>query len=189
MNVIHGMVILLLPPSLTHTRTRTHTHTPKIHILPPETVPSFSQQQIHISLSGLFLFGILKEPLCTRAFAAEGLFCLLSLAPTAATMSSTLSCWYDTSPSLRRPLTHLFGGFLADVSKNIMLWALAKLMACSWLTWPSTLRGSRRSLLFPTRNLGGVSAAESNTWGKVLTELEGFVIKPKPCGILVSSST
>ena len=27
MNVIHGMVILLLPPSLTHTRTRTRTHT------------------------------------------------------------------------------------------------------------------------------------------------------------------
>lgn len=35
-----------------------------------------------------------------------------------------------------------------------MRWALAKLIARSWLTWSSVLRGSRRSLLFPTRNLG-----------------------------------
>lgn len=121
------------------------------------TVPrlSLSQQQVHSSFSGLFLFRTLKEPLYAGKFAAVGFFCLFSLAPTATTMSSTLSCWYGTSPSPRPPLKHLFGGLLADVSKNIMPWALAKLTARSWLTWPSVLRGSRRSLLFPTRNLGG----------------------------------
>ncbi|TNN21597.1 hypothetical protein EYF80_068292 [Liparis tanakae] len=36
-----------------------------------------------------------------------------------------------------------------------MPWDLAKLAACSWLTWPSAAPGSRRSLLLPTRNLRG----------------------------------
>lgn len=152
--------------SLIHTNTCIHTHLHTwtelkkkvtfFHLRGP-TVPRLSQQQVHSSFSALFLFRTLKEPLYAGKFAAEGFFCLLSLAPTATTMSSTLSCWYGTSPSPRPPLKHLFGGLLADVSKNIMPWALAKLTASSWLTWPSVLRGSRRSLLFPTRNLGGDS--------------------------------
>ena len=93
-------------------------------------------------------------------FAAKGFFCLFSLAPTAVTMSSTLSCWYETSPAPRCPFTRFSGGFLADVSKNIIPWALAKLIACSWLTWPSVVLGSRRSLLLPTRNLRGERSEE-----------------------------
>lgn len=110
---------------------------------------SSTQQQVHSSFSGFFLFPTLNEPLCARVLAAEGFLCLFSLAATAKTMSSTLSSWY--SPCC--PCTRLTGGFLADVSKNIMPWALAKLIACSWLTCRSFLPGSRRSLLLPSTNL------------------------------------
>lgn len=114
--------------------------------------PSGYQQHIHTSFSVLILF-TLKESLYAGEFAADSIFCLFTLAPTATTMSSTLSCWRSTSPSPQTPLKLWFGGLLADVSKNIIPWFLAKLMACSWFTWWSAQWGVRRSLLFPTRNL------------------------------------
>lgn len=101
----------------------------------------------------LLLRHTLKEPLYVRAFADEGFFCLFSVVPTAMTTSSTLSRLYGTALLPCCPFTPFLGRFLADVSKSIMLWTLAKFMACSWLTWPAVLMGSRRSLLLPTRNL------------------------------------
>lgn len=96
--------------------------------------PSVPQQHIYGSFSGILLLVTLKELLYVGEFTAEGLFCLLSLAPIETTMSSTASCWIGASSWLWSSL-FVLGGLLADVSKNDMLWALAKLRARSWLTW------------------------------------------------------
>lgn len=140
----------------------THVHTLQ-NILPSEKA-SVSQQQVHMFFSGVLLFGILKDPFMVGL---AGLFCLLSLAATAKTMSSTLSCWYGTSLPLLWLLPLLFGEFLADVSKNIMPWDLARVIGNSWLTWLSAQLGSRRSLLLPTRNLGAEEANKGWCYKKV----------------------
>lgn len=66
----------------------THTHTRRTknsHSLQRR----LSQQQVHSSLSAFLLFMTLKDPLDAGPFATK---CLFSVAPTARTMSSTLSC-------------------------------------------------------------------------------------------------
>lgn len=121
-----------------------------------------NQQQVHGSFSGLLLLRILKEPLYVREVTVEGFLCLLRAAPTAETMSSTSSRWYAVSLVLCRPFAILCSEFLADVSKKTMLWNLAKLRASSWLTWRSALLASRRSDLFPIRNLKRDVTSEQN---------------------------
>lgn len=154
------------------TNTQSNTLVTFFHLKSP-TLPSLYlfQQQVHTSFSGLFLFGSLNDPLYVGTLVTEGFFCLFSLAPTATTMSSTSFCWCGTSPSLSRVLTRVFGGSLADVSKNIMPWALAKLIAHSWFTCPSVLQALRRSLLFPIKNLGGEQAAERDKWRKMISRV------------------